>query len=196
MMGYRFVIEVPHFDEKSLQYEPGTDVEHFVEQLAVYKVLDVAERQSDQVILGADTVVWLNHQVMGKPENLEHARQMLHLLAGQKHQVITAVCMKGKGAASMQMTTELSTVVFRDLSDQEIDQYVSSGEPLGKAGSYALQENGWRFLDHIEGSFTNVVGLPVEKTTQLLTAAGIPAPPGLAQRIPRLENILTWQKQA
>ncbi|SKA44675.1 Maf family protein [Enterovibrio nigricans] len=116
-------------------------------------------------VLGSDTIVVCDGQVMEKPENIEHSHQMLSLLSGRKHQVMTAVTLADRNQS---LTTLVTTDVwFKSLSLEEIDAYWESGEPCDKAGSYAIQGLGGRFVTRIEGSYHAVVGLPLYETDAL-----------------------------
>jgi septum formation protein len=129
------------------------------------------------VVLGADTIVFLDGTVLGKPRDEEHAFEMLKRLSGRRHEVYTGVSLiVGSGAASQPRTLEAferSQVFFRSMSDEEIQDYVKSGEPMDKAGAYALQGTGSAFVARIDGCFTNVIGLPIPVVVALLRQAGV-----------------------
>lgn len=120
----------------------------------------------DACVIGADTIVVLDGTIFGKPRDEEDARRMLHALSGRTHQVITGVCIARKdGTHAFAETTD---VTFRDLSEDEVEAYVATGEPLDKAGSYGIQGLGGALVDHIDGDYDNVVGLPVEHLERAL----------------------------
>jgi septum formation protein len=130
-------------------------------------------------VLGADTEVVLYGRLMGKPRDGGHARAMLQMLRGRAHEVITAVALvsvpaEGAGPWTEETAAVLTRVLMARYSDEDIDRYVASGEPLDKAGAYAVQGLGGRLVAHVDGCLSNVVGLPVETTRRLLGRAGLP----------------------
>ena len=129
-------------------------------------------------VLGADTIVVLDEDILGKPRDAEHAETMLAALAGREHEVITAVALAAAGTTRVHDVAVRSRVHFRHATGDEIRDYVATGESLDKAGSYGLQGEGRRFVSRVEGSETNVIGLPMEETLKLLREiAGIGAAP-------------------
>lgn len=132
------------------------------------KAFSVAERFPDHVILGADTLVFLDGVPLGKPADLTHARAMLSQLAGRVHEVITGVCLVHQALAKAIVFSEVTRVRFRSLSPALIEDYVSQVDTLDKAGAYAIQDQGDRLVESVEGSFSNVVGLPVEAVRKAL----------------------------
>ena len=165
--GYVFVVEPADVDESVLHGEPA---ETYALRVAREKVRAVATRQSSEcLVLGADTVVVVGTELLGKPVDTADATRMLHRLSGAVHDVLTAVVVAGRAG-------ELSEVVrtrvrFVELTAADIAWYVESGEPAGKAGAYAIQGRAARFIDRIEGSWSNVVGLPVATVARLLAEA-------------------------
>jgi len=123
-------------------------------------------------VLGADTSVVFEGQILGKPNDLSDLKHMLGLLAGRKHEVITAVAVVNP--SSLRTCLVRSEVVFRPISITEIERYWASGEPRDKAGGYAIQGLGGVFIKRIKGSYSGIVGLPIFETAELLTASGIP----------------------
>jgi len=123
------------------------------------------------IVLGADTIVVVEDEVLGKPEDADDAARMLRLLSGRKHSVTTAVCLKTDGFEDLQ--SETTTVQFLELSDSDITGYVASGEPMDKAGAYAIQGMASRWISKIEGDYNNVVGLPVNLVKQMLREHGL-----------------------
>lgn len=152
----------------------GEAPEAYVSRLALAKVRDGICRNPGKLILAADTAVVVDHHILGKPGSAEDARRMLELLAGRVHEVLTGVALTDGRHESVEVVR--TRVHFLMLSDAEIDWYVASGEPDGKAGAYAIQGRASRFIDWIEGSYTNVVGLPVATVHRLLEA--MPRPGG------------------
>ena len=147
--------------------------EGYIRRLAMTKAEAVSVQAGERPILAADTVVIVDGQILGKPVDADDAKRMLRLLAGRRHIVLTAVCLLSPASetARRQVRVERTTVTFAPLSDEEIDWYVASGEPLDKAGAYAVQGLASRFVTCIEGSYSNVVGLPVAVVYGLCTRA-------------------------
>ena len=125
------------------------------------KAGDVMTLHADDWVLGADTIVVLGHAVLGKPRDEEEAAEMLRMLGGREHRVVTAYCLRHAGRGRAVERRVASRVRFKDLTEGEIAYYVASGEPMDKAGAYAAQGLGAFFVAEIKGSYTNVVGLPL-----------------------------------
>jgi septum formation protein len=155
--GIPHVVKPAEVDES---VRDGEDVERYVKRLARSKAEAVPAEPGD-VVLGADTVVVIDGGILGKPADAADARRMLGLLAGRRHAVITGICLRGRGAVVEE--AETTWVSFLPLSGREIDDYVASGEPLDKAGAYAIQGLASKFIDRVEGCYFNVVGLPVAR---------------------------------
>ncbi len=133
-------------------------------------ILDSADDRrpttDDFVILAADTVVAVETEILGKPENPDDAKRMLRLLSDKTHEVITAVCLLGEGFEDVR--SETTAVHFNAMSEDDIADYVASGEPMDKAGAYAIQGQASRWISRIEGDYYNVVGLPVDLVWRML----------------------------
>jgi septum formation protein len=157
--GFDPVAQPADVDETPLPDE--TPVAH-VQRLAQAKAAAVAVAHPDAAVLGADTVVVMDGIIFGKPADLADARATLRRLAGRSHQVLTGVCLFRPAPADPEVWVSRTDVHFRVLTDNEIEAYVQLVDPLDKAGSYGIQEHGEMIVDHIEGPFSNVVGLPVE----------------------------------
>lgn len=136
------------------------------------KAFLVAERYPDYLVLGADTVVWLDGEPLGKPVDLAEARAMLEKLSGRVHEVVTGVCLIHQNAARTRIFSEGTRVKFRELGPETITRYLDKVHTLDKAGGYALQEHGELIIECTEGSWSNVVGLPVEALASALEAWG------------------------
>ncbi|HEY0786411.1 MAG TPA: Maf family protein [Acidobacteriaceae bacterium] len=163
--GYRFEVQVSSVAESRL---PAEDAIRLATRLAREKAQDVFDRCSrGEVVLGADTVVVCDGEVMGKPVNTADATRMLSRLAGRTHQVITGVAVMW-GAGSAEVAAELTQVTMRTLSAEEVSGYVATGEPMDKAGGYAIQGYAGRWIPRINGCYFNVVGLPLALVTSLL----------------------------
>jgi septum formation protein len=150
---------------------PGESAKECAERLAREKALAVARQRPHDFVLGADTVVVVNGQLLGKPSDAADAARMLRLLSGRKHQVITGVYLVVDSQPSVASETTLVTV--SEITDQEIAAYVASGEPMDKAGAYAIQGIASRWIPRIEGDYSNVVGLPVALVWRMLRQAGV-----------------------
>jgi septum formation protein len=153
---------------------PGEEPGEYVARIACKKAKTVAARHAGAVVLGADTAVVLGERLFGKPRGEEDALRMLGLLSGQRHEVLTGICAIGpKGARQATVST---SVRFKSIADAEACWYVSTGEPMDKAGAYAIQGRGGMFVASIEGSYSNVVGLPLVEALELLASAGLEMP--------------------
>ncbi|MDR0965756.1 MAG: Maf family protein [Myxococcales bacterium] len=171
--GLPLRVDPPAIDERTL---PGESALMLASRLARMKGSAVAERarNRDGVVLAADTVVALDGQLLGKPESPDHARHMLQSLSGKAHSVVTGLFVSSpRHRESMAVETR---VRFRTLSDAQIDWYVVTGEPLDKAGAYAIQGLGGAFVESIDGSHSNVIGLPLAETMAALRRAGLRLP--------------------
>ncbi len=147
----------------------GETAEEFSRRAAREKALDVAASSPrNSLVLGADTVVVIDGQILGKPAGRKDAARMLRLLSGSTHRVMTGVCVVRAPNRIEALKHELTLVTFRRLEEQEIRTYVASGEPLDKAGAYAIQGLASKFVTRIEGCYSNVVGLPVALVYDLL----------------------------
>ena len=131
------------------------------EALAYFKARFVAGSRPNALILGADTIVALGAAIMGKPADDRHAREMLTALSGTRHVVVTGLALLAADGRRL-IASDVTYITMRAIEPREIDAYVASGEWIGKAGAYAIQETADKFVERLEGSFTNVVGLPME----------------------------------
>jgi len=153
-LGLDFEVQVPDVDETLL---PGESAKQYVERLAKMKAEAVSATNS--IVIAADTIVVRDDVILGKPKDAEDAQKMLKSLSGRSHEVITGVCVQNTVGC---IVFSVGTIVaFRVLDEKEIVMYVKSGEPLDKAGAYAIQGNAASMVSSIEGSYTNVVGLPL-----------------------------------
>ena len=150
-----------------------------VTRLALDKARAVAARVGDGVVLGADTIVVIDGEALGKPAGPDEARAMLRRLANREHQVITGVAVVDARSGRADATAVVTRVRMAGYGEADIDAYLETGEPLDKAGAYGIQGWGGALVAGYEGSFSNVVGLPLEETARLLAAFGVPlsAPP-------------------
>ena len=166
-VGWPFETLATDIDET---LNPGESAVLAVERLALEKARAAAERSAASLVLGADTAVVVDELILGKPLDEEDARRMLCLLSGRWHDVLTGVAMLRSGGgerASAMVAHEKTRVRFAHLSDDEINWYVRSGEPMDKAGAYAVQNRAALFIEEIQGDYWNVVGLPVRLVYRL-----------------------------
>ncbi len=172
--GIRFEILAPDVEENGSRV---LTIRELTTWNATRKALDIAHQRPDAVVLGADTLVALEGKIIGKPADMSEATTIIRRLSGRVHEVCTAVFIcsaRGKQATSFHV---FSRVKFRDLNEREITSYLAKINPLDKAGAYAAQGHGAEIIQEIRGSYTNVVGLPMEETLRALRAFGIePAP--------------------
>lgn len=168
-IGVRFDVISVDVPEKR---QPGEVAAQFVERLALDKARAGWQRSSqDRPVLGADTIVVLDDEVLGKPLDHADAESMLARLSGREHQVMTAVALVRAESEAMRLS--ISRVRFRDITAGECQAYAATGEPDDKAGAYAIQGQAAIFIEHLEGSYSGVMGLPLFETTDLLKEFGI-----------------------
>jgi septum formation protein len=159
--------------------QSGESPGDFATRLAAEKALAVARRVGPsprRQVLGADTIVVVDEAILGKPRDPEHAVQLLERLVGRSHEVITAVAVAASDTLEVRTTAVTTRVRMRPAPPAELRAYVATGEPLDKAGAYAIQGDGRRFVTDVDGSESNVIGLPVEETLALLASAGESGP--------------------
>jgi septum formation protein len=174
--GYRFQTIASEVDET---LPAGLSPEDAAVEVARRKAMAVLPRARDSVILAADTIVVTpSGEIAGKPLDAADARRMLRALSGSTHVVITGVFIIDASTGQTASEAVSTRVIFGKMTDAEIDAYVDSGEALGKAGAYAIQETGDRFVRRVEGSFTNVVGLPMEVVSRMLKSMHVSAQGG------------------
>ena len=187
--GISFVVQPADVDEAPLANESAREC---AERLAREKALVVWRERPNDLVLGADTVVVVDETMLAKPADVDDAARMLRMLSGRVHQVITGVCLLRKGAKGQgarvsrigvstrsstedlytRTASETTLVTMSEISDQEIRDYVGTGEPMDKAGAYAIQGIASRWIPRIEGDYSNVVGLPVALVYRMLREAG------------------------
>lgn len=175
-VGISFRSIVPDVDET---IKPHEIAENYVVRLAEEKAMAGFSlvKSKNKAVLGSDTAVVINGEILGKPENRSDAIRMLNLLSGNTHQVMTAVALakesRNREEPELISVISVSEVSFKNLSNDEIEQYVDSGECNDKAGSYAIQAFAASFITHLSGSYSGVMGLPLFETVELLNKAGI-----------------------
>jgi septum formation protein len=185
--GYEFEVVVPAISELAIAQ---LSLRELTIANATRKAMAVARIHRGRVVLAADTLVAMEGEIIGKPRDLNHARRVLRRLSGRTHEVCTAVCIVDpRGRISF---AEISQVRFRKLTESAISKYFKVVNPVDKAGAYAAQGAGGSIIAAVEGSFTNVIGLPMERTTEVLAEFGLqpvnasrPQPRvALSQRVP------------
>jgi len=168
--GLSFTVVVSGIDEDAV---PKTAPDNYARTLAEAKANDIADQYPDSWVIGADTIVLIDGMILGKPGSRDDARKMLRRLSGQTHQVITGYCICRKASGQKVSETVVTQVRFKSLSDQEIEWYVHTSEPFDKAGAYAIQGLGTFLVKSVNGSYTNVVGLPVCEVIEFLIKEGV-----------------------
>ena len=174
--GIEFVVRPANIPEVRLPHESPKG---FAERMAQEKARTIRDNveaahpqnKNSLAVLGADTVVVIGNEVLGKPTNSGDAARMLRLLSGREHSVITGVCLSGETFEDVR--SETTIVYFGELSEWDIKSYIKTGEPMDKAGSYAIQGMASRWISKIEGDYNNVVGLPVDLVLQMLREHGV-----------------------
>jgi septum formation protein len=174
--GYRFRISPASVAET---LHPGETASRAAVRLARLKALEVARRLPSGHVLAADTLVAVGEAILGKPRDRADAARMLRLLSGRTHRVVTGVAVCRAGGSGLRWGRRVTHVRFRRLSREEIAWYVGTGEPLDKAGAYGIQGRAALLVEDVRGSYTNVVGLPMETVRVLL---GLPAQGGPPRR--------------
>jgi septum formation protein len=159
------------------QPQPGEGPRDYAERLAREKALAAFNQRSDSLVLGADTIVIVDGEILGKPRDAADAKRMLRLLSGRTHQVITGVCLIGPSPETRNqkpetvfedVRSETTQVTMNSLTEKDIHNYIASGEPMDKAGAYAIQGIASRWIPRIDGDYFNVVGLPVALVFRML----------------------------
>jgi septum formation protein len=173
LLGYSVEIVAPDFEEVP---QPGWSPRQQVERFAREKARSVAVTRPASLVLGSDTVIELDGQMLGKPADLADARAMLNRLAGRPHSVHTAVALCRQIPHHESMAVETATVQMKAYDEAAIERYLATREPMGKAGAYSIQGVGGEFIETICGDFLGIVGLPLRTVATLLAGAGMPAP--------------------
>lgn len=165
-----FEIIPSNYEEVIIQMAP----QELVIEFARNKAIDVAKRTAcNKIIIAADTIVFKDNEILGKPKNREDAYRMLKKLSGSSHSVMTGICLIDNDSNSIFVDYEETLVYFKELSEEDIKYYIESKEPLDKAGAYGIQGLGSIFVKKIDGCYFNVVGLPVFKLNNLLGKMGV-----------------------
>jgi septum formation protein len=173
LLGIPFDVKSPSFEERLV---PGRAAIEQVQSFAQGKARSVARQEPEAIVLGSDTVIQLDHDVLGKPADLAEAHVMLRLLAGRDHHVRTAVALACSAREIDIVALSTAVVRMRPFDERVYERYLATGESLGKAGAYSIQGEGGDLVDSIDGDFPTVVGLPLRLVAQLLTQAGVRVP--------------------
>ncbi|HAL62860.1 MAG: Maf family protein [Firmicutes bacterium] len=168
-LGLEFEVLVSSADESKID-KNSVEAPLYVQELALLKAAAVAEKLKSRnaLIISADTIVCLDGQILGKPKNEEDAEYMLSKLSGRTHSVFSGICVMDAKTLKSVCAKEETKVSFCEITPEKIKAYVKTGEPMDKAGSYAVQGLGALFTEKIEGDFFNVIGLPVKKLSEIL----------------------------
>ena len=164
-LGYHFDIVPPCIVECIHDNVLPTEL---VQNLAFLKASDVAGRVCNAVIVSADTIIVHEKCILGKPKDASDAKRILSILSNSEHDVISGVCVMELPSRKKMLRIEQTHIKMRTIKDEEIDRYILTGEPMDKAGAYAIQGEGRKFIEKIDGSFSNVVGLPLELLQEML----------------------------
>jgi len=171
--GVAFTVMPADIDESP---RPGEEPRALATRLAAEKAFAVAARlgaEPRRLVLGSDTIVVIGEEILGKPRDREHAVELLGRILGRRHTVLTGVALLDTSSGETRTDCVASEVLMRTATDAEVRAYVAGGEPLDKAGAYALQGEGRKFVDRVLGSESNVIGLPLAETLALLRGAGL-----------------------
>ncbi|MGI5920414.1 MAG: Maf family protein [Syntrophomonadaceae bacterium] len=169
-LGLNFIVMPAEIEEDVSPLQAPQDL---VKKNAFQKACHVSKLVDHSLVIGADTMVVLGNYRLGKPVDEEDAYHTLSLLSGKQHEVITGLCVIDTDTGDIQIEAEITKVFFRNLTDNEINAYIASGDYKGKAGSYAIQSLGAIFVDRIEGCYYNVVGLPITRLYLMLKKQGV-----------------------
>ena len=165
-LGYHFDI-VPHDIEECILGDVLPM--ELVQNLAFLKATDVARRVSNAIIISADTVIVHKKSILGKPKDVSDAKRILSMLSDSEHDVISGVCVMEMPSRKKMLRIERTHIKMKNIKDEEIDRYILTGEPMDKAGAYAIQGEGGKFIEKIDGSYSNAVGLPLELLQEMLS---------------------------
>ena len=165
--GYKFTVVRPEIDESAFPVE-GIEACEYAERLALAKAKNVAEKYPDSLVIGADTVVDFQDQIIGKPADAKEAEQITKKLFSRPHKVITGIAIVRLSNGIELSESDTTTIYPKRLTSEQIDEHIKSETWRDKAGAYAIKENGDEFIERIQGSLTNVMGLPMELLERLL----------------------------
>ncbi|MBU6392171.1 MAG: septum formation protein Maf [Planctomycetota bacterium] len=165
-LGYQFDIMPHHIEERGYDNDLPTTL---VQRLAFLKASAVAKRVDNAIIVSADTIVLHNKNIFGKPKDTHDARRILSILSDSEHDVVSGVCVIEAPLKKKLLRTAQTHIKMKRITEEEIEMYIGSGEPMDKAGAYAIQGIGRKFIEKIDGSYSNAVGLPLEILQEMLS---------------------------
>ena len=165
--GYDFDISVSGVDESKYSADNSLD---FTMELALAKAKDVSAKHPDKYVLGADTIVDFNGEIIGKPDDAAHAEKITRMLFSGPHDVITGVAVVRKSDNTEIVHAAITRVYPNELTEEQIAEHIAKGDWQGKAGAYGIQESGDEFVERVDGSFTNVIGLPMELIAEIFSS--------------------------
>ncbi len=192
LLGLPFEVAAPLYEEEALS-ELGPYEEAL--RFSTEKAKSLAHRFPNSLIVGSDTLIEFQGQKLGKPRDADQAKEILRTLRGAAHDILTGVAIFNTGNRSLESHVEIVRVMMRKYTDAEIEDYVATGEPLDKAGAYALQGKGRELIQKLEGDYLAAVGLPLRPIARALTRYGI-TPPNDVEKIYRDKNFLNWKSYA
>ena len=164
-VGLKFKIDVSQIDERKIYHKSPTQL---VKAISKAKANVVSKRHKNAIIIGADTIVVFNKEIIGKPSSRQNAKDILKKLSGEKHTVITGFTILDTSTKKEITKAVKSLVKFKKMSQEEINEYVKTGEPMDKAGGYGIQDKGAVFIEYVVGDYFNVVGLPIFHLAKVL----------------------------
>jgi septum formation protein len=170
IIGLDFETEKSNYQENMTEKLSASKL---AQKLALGKAQNIAQRHKDAIIIGADSFVILGKEFLGKPHTSQKAREMLKKISGKKHRLITGIAIIDTKKNKIITDYEITEVWMKKLTNKEIEEYVKTGEPLDKAGGYAIQKLGCLLIEKINGGYTNVVGLPINKIYEHLLKLGV-----------------------
>ena len=162
-MGYEFICDAPEVDENV-----DGRADDIVALLSARKARAAAEKYSEGIIIASDTLVSLDGKGLGKPADADDAYRMLRALSGRTHEVFSGVCMIDAATGREETRVARTGVIFRELTDDEINEYIATGEPMDKAGAYGIQGGAGKFVTGLDGTFENVMGFPIDVVEDML----------------------------
>lgn len=167
--GYTFTVCAPEIDESGFSAE-GLDSCEYAENLAVAKANNVAVKYPASLVIGADTLIDFDGEIIGKAADADNARQIIRKLFSKSHKVITALAIVRLADKTQMVQSQVTVVYPKKMTEEQIEEHIRGGSWQGKAGAYAIQENGDEFVQRIEGSLTNVIGMPMELLKRMLAS--------------------------
>lgn len=164
--GYKVIVDISNANEGSAE---SSDIRNMVMEIAKLKAETVAARHKNSIIVAADTLVYFNGKEIGQRNNDKEAEKTLRMLMGKTHEVYSGICVMSTKDHHVLLDSEISMVTLKKVSDETLRKYIKSGQYRGKAGAYNISDPEFEsFIDHVDGSYTNVMGLPIEKVDRMI----------------------------